>query len=106
MHKGGDDQHEHIPTSQGISQHHAASSQFHEAPYTSVFYSNDVTNFADIVKVLSQVELPSPSPVLATCCTSTREDNLITFHEGQSSGTKKDDKTKVRYVSKTYETYV
>ncbi|GKC48328.1 Myc-type, basic helix-loop-helix domain-containing protein [Tanacetum coccineum] len=96
MQKGDDDQHERIPTSQGISEHHAASSQFHEVPYTSVFYTSkdDVTNFEDIIKVLTHVELPSPSPVLATCCTSTREDNLITFHEGQSSGTKKDDETK------------
>nr|GEY18803.1 hypothetical protein [Tanacetum cinerariifolium] len=71
------------------------SSQLHEAPYTSLSYSNDVTNFADIVKVLTHVELPSLSPVLATGCTSTRENNWITFHEGQSSGTKKDDETKV-----------
>ncbi|CAH1414089.1 unnamed protein product [Lactuca virosa] len=51
--------------------------------------SHEVRNYFDVVKVLSEVELPSPSPVEATSCTLiTREDYFNSFHQGQSSGTK------------------
>lgn len=51
--------------------------------------SHEVRNYFDVVKVLSEIELPSPSPVEATSCTLiTREDYFNRFHQGQSSGTK------------------
>ncbi|KAL7608407.1 hypothetical protein Lser_V15G11749 [Lactuca serriola] len=51
--------------------------------------SHEVRSYFDMVKVLSEVELPSPSPVQATSCTLRREDYFDRFHQGQySSGTK------------------
>ncbi|KVH88141.1 Myc-type, basic helix-loop-helix (bHLH) domain-containing protein [Cynara cardunculus var. scolymus] len=77
-------------------QQHSLTSKEETSEYSpTTFSSNEGPTFSDMVKVLSQVDLPSPSssvsPVLATSCTVTREDNLITFHEGQPSGTKKVD---------------
>ncbi|GKG03987.1 hypothetical protein Tco_0314374, partial [Tanacetum coccineum] len=66
-----------------------------EALHTSHESIHEAGNYFDVVKVLSEVELPSPSPVLATAGTLTRETNVTTFHEGQSSGTWADD-TEVR----------
>ncbi|KAJ9549414.1 hypothetical protein OSB04_021957, partial [Centaurea solstitialis] len=60
--------------------------------------SNEGPSFTDIVRVLSHVDLPSPSPVVATSCTLTREEKLVNFHEGQSSSTKKVDEIEVRYI--------
>lgn len=69
-----------------------------EALHTSLENSQEVGNYFDVIKVLSEVELPSPSPVLATSGTLTRESNVTTmFHDGQSSGTKrKSDHIEVR----------
>lgn len=94
MQKGDDDQQQHIITSKEISEYSATTLCVNEAPNTSIVSCNDDATYT--VKVLSQVELPSPSPVMATSCTLTREGNIISFHEGQSSGTKKFHKIEVR----------
>ncbi|GJV64118.1 Myc-type, basic helix-loop-helix domain-containing protein [Tanacetum coccineum] len=60
-----------------------------EALHTSHESIHEAGNYFDVIKVLSEVELPSPSPVLATAGTLAREINVTTFHEGQSSGTKR-----------------
>nr|GEY51678.1 Myc-type, basic helix-loop-helix (bHLH) domain-containing protein [Tanacetum cinerariifolium] len=60
-----------------------------EALHTSHESIHEAGNYFDVIKVLSEVELPSPSPNLATAGTLTRETNVTTFHEGQSSGTKR-----------------
>ena len=85
-------------TSEEISQYSSSILWFNGAPHTSIASSNDGPNYADIVKVLSQVELPSPSPILQTAGPSTREGDLITFDEGQPSGTKKVDEIEVRLL--------
>ncbi|CAH1414088.1 unnamed protein product [Lactuca virosa] len=60
-----------------------------EALHNSLESSHEVRSYFDMIKVLSEVELPSPSPVQATSCTLRREDYFDRFHQGQySSGTK------------------
>ncbi|KAI3699077.1 hypothetical protein L2E82_43097 [Cichorium intybus] len=59
-----------------------------EALHTSLESNLEDSNYFNLVKVLSEVELPSPSPVQTTCAL-TREENFIRFHQGQSSGTKR-----------------
>ncbi|KAI3729431.1 hypothetical protein L6452_18089 [Arctium lappa] len=83
MQKGDDHEQQHSHTSEETSECSPTNLWFNGAPYTSINTSNDGPNYTDIVKVLSQVELPSPSPVLGTSCTLTME--------GQPSGTKKVD---------------
>lgn len=76
-----------------------------EALHTSHESIHEAGNYFDVVKVLSEVELPSPSP--ATAGTLRRETNVTMFHEGQSSGTKrKADDTEVRKSNSLCEVYL
>ncbi|KAI3699078.1 hypothetical protein L2E82_43098 [Cichorium intybus] len=90
MQKGDDNQQQQqSQTSAEISQSSAPTFWFTGAPYTSIVSDGGPT-YRDIIRILSQVELPPPSPVQATSVTLPRE-NFINFEEGQPSGTKKDD---------------
>lgn len=84
MQKGDNNQQEPNTTTYEIIETLRPSDQ---ALRTSLPNSHDVGNYVDIFKMLSEVELPSPSHVLETTCTLTRENNVIPFHRGQSSGT-------------------
>ncbi|KAD3642313.1 hypothetical protein E3N88_31537 [Mikania micrantha] len=67
--------------------------------YNSTSYCSDCPSFGDIVKVLSQVELPSPSPEPMTSSCNL----MIRFQQGQSSGIKKDDGTEFGKVEREEE---
>ncbi|KAD3642330.1 hypothetical protein E3N88_31554 [Mikania micrantha] len=67
--------------------------------YNSTSYCSDCPSFSDIVKVLSQVELPSPSPEPMTSSCNL----MIRFQQGQSSGIKKDDGTEFGKVEREEE---
>ncbi|KAI3502587.1 hypothetical protein L1887_30746 [Cichorium endivia] len=106
MQKGDDKQpQQHSQTSAEISQSSATTFWLTGTPYTSIVSDGGPT-YRDIIRILSQVELPPPSPVQATSVTLPRENlinfeeghlinfeegHLINFEEGQPSGTKKDD---------------
>ncbi|CAI9276008.1 unnamed protein product [Lactuca saligna] len=59
-----------------------------EGPHNFLESSHEVSSYFDVVQMLTEVELPSPSPMQATSCTLTGEDYFDGFHQGQSSGTK------------------
>ncbi|CAI9259262.1 unnamed protein product [Lactuca saligna] len=59
-----------------------------EGPHNFLESSHEVSSYFDVVQMLTEVELPSPSPMQATSCTLTREDYVNRLHQGQSSGTK------------------
>ncbi|KAJ9549411.1 hypothetical protein OSB04_021954 [Centaurea solstitialis] len=47
------------------------------------------SSYVDMVKALTEVELPLPTPTPETSCTLTRETNFTRFELGQSSGSKR-----------------
>ncbi|KAI3729430.1 hypothetical protein L6452_18088 [Arctium lappa] len=89
MQKGGDSNQQGrlISTSKEITEILWPSEALHDTPLAS---SHEVGSYFDVVKVLSEVELPLPSPTPATPCSLTREQsNLIGFDVGQSSDSKR-----------------
>ncbi|KAI3714378.1 hypothetical protein L1987_72978 [Smallanthus sonchifolius] len=88
MQKGNNNQQQNNLTSDHeISEYSAATLLFNGAPYTSIGSITNGPNFNDIAKVLSEVELPPPSPALPTSCS---------IHNGQPSGAKKIEGNNVR----------
>ncbi|KAM0058591.1 hypothetical protein Hdeb2414_s0005g00171851 [Helianthus debilis subsp. tardiflorus] len=78
MQKGDDDDQQ----QQSLTSEYSTETLLFDGAPTS---SSDGPNYNDIAKVLSQVELPSPSPAPPTSCC---------FQDGQSSGSKKVDEIK------------